>query len=261
MKSKRARNKAFFPFDFNAVEIENHDTRDVETLAAVPVQADGVTVYFRNLEIQLRQHIQQADAVLGCVAWLTSESILDALAEKDPVAIIVQKEDFLRPDVDSKRGWATDLRRRYDRLRCSWERHQMPGLVSSLSYAGDTAIQPVRCVGNHNRDKLPAFPRMHHKFVVLCTIQSHRTWDFVWNDATQSLEEGSITTSALHPYAIWTGSFNFTENGNRSLENALLLTHPDIVQAYTEEWARIQALSEPLDWENDWIAPEWRIGS
>jgi hypothetical protein len=54
--------------------------------------------------------IRQADIVLGCVAWVTSESILKALAEKKGVSLIVQKEDFLRPDLMSSDNWSRRLR-------------------------------------------------------------------------------------------------------------------------------------------------------
>lgn len=223
-------------------------------LSAEPVFQDGVTVYFRDLEQRLIEHIQSADAVLGCVAWLTSKNILTALAQKDPVAIVVQKEDFLRPDLGSRKGWSTELRRRYDSLSCSWMRYYMPGLVGDLTTLGDPTLHPVRCVGNHNRTKSPAFPRMHHKFVVFChAIQGK---EYIDSDMNEVFEQPH-----LEPYAVWTGSFNFTENAGRSLENAVVLENQEIVNAYVDEWARITALSEPLDWESDWAAPEWRIGS
>lgn len=63
------------------------------------------------------------------------------------------------------------------------------------------------------------------------------------------------------PSAVWTGSFNFTQNSELSLENALYITDPEIVAAYFEEYGQIAAISEPLDWESKWIAPEWLIDS
>lgn len=223
-------------------------------LAADPVSQGSTTVYFRDLEQHLIDHIRAADAVLGCVAWLTSKNILAALAQKDPVALVVQKEDFLRPDLGSGKGWASELRRRYDSLSCSWMRYYMPGLVGSLTVCGDPELQPVRCVGNYNRAKSPAFPRMHHKFVVFCRASREREY-------TDSDLNDVYVGPSLDPYAVWTGSFNFTENAGRSLENALFLEGEAVVDAYVQEWARITALSEPLDWESDWSAPQWRIGS
>ncbi|MGG6325682.1 hypothetical protein ACQ5UC_18795 [Vibrio cholerae] len=64
--------------------------------------SNGINVYFRDLEKHLISHINKADLVVGAVAWLTSESILDALASVKNVQIVVQKEDFLRPDIYSR---------------------------------------------------------------------------------------------------------------------------------------------------------------
>ena len=58
------------------------------------VSADGQTeVFFRNIREHLVEKIAEADVVVGCVAWLTCEHILRALAKKK-VFVVVQKEDF-----------------------------------------------------------------------------------------------------------------------------------------------------------------------
>jgi len=237
--------------NLNAARIHNHNGR-AEALNSPPAISSTTTAYFRDLESCLIRYITEADAILGCVAWLTNKAILQALAEKDPVALVVQKEDFLRPDIGSGKNWARELRRRYDTLKCTWERFELPGnIVSGLSNMHATDISPVRCMGNYNHDRLSAFPRMHHKFAIFCRIELHKKWGYnEWHEVR-----------SLSPYGVWTGSFNFTENGGRSLENALYITHPEIVNAYLDEWGKVEALSEPLDWETDWIAPEWRLGT
>ncbi len=115
-----------------------------------------------------------------------------------------------------------------------------------MSIASDPSIEAVRCVGNHNRDKKPAFPRMHNKFLVFAKV------------SPGSDEHESET---IEPYAVWTGSFNFTKNATKSLENALYITEPSIVKAFFDEYGQIAAVSEPLDWTSDWAEPEWRIGT
>lgn len=232
--------------DLNLLRIHNHDGR-ARAIDTKSITSGSVTVYFRDVESQLIHHINEADAVLGCVAWLTSKAILSALAEKDPVVLVVQKEDFLRPDLTSGKGWARELRNRYDALSCTWERIEL-GL--HLSTFHDPTIQPVRCIGNHNKTKRPAFPRMHHKFIVFCK-----------EGTDAEIQPDWYGSRYLQPYAVWTGSFNFTENAGRSLENALFITDLEIVRAYVAEWENIVSLSEPLDWESDWVAPEWRIGT
>jgi len=39
----------------------------------------NVMVYFRDLEKRLIQHIRSAQLIVGCVAWLTNERILEAI--------------------------------------------------------------------------------------------------------------------------------------------------------------------------------------
>jgi hypothetical protein len=211
-------------------------------------QSGTVSLYLRNLECKLISHIRQASLVVGCIAWLTNRRILQALAQvRDGVALVVQKEDFLRPDLGTTDSWRAELRTMYNRLKTPPERHCWPSRVASLSVCCDPTMSPVRCVGNYNRDKKPAFPRMHHKFLVFC--RSRITSD----DLDFSFH--------VEPYEVWTGSFNFTENAVMSLENALVLRDREVVVAFFREWQQIEALSEPLDWHADWSAPEWRIGT
>ncbi len=214
---------------------------------------DGkTTVYFRNIESQLIKHIDEADYIVGCVAWLTSFPILKALSKKSGVSIIVQKEDFLRPDVNPSQQWKLNLRKAYDALPIGISRQDDifdSTALPDMSTSCDPDITPIRCVGNHNSAKSPAFPRAHHKFIVFCkkdlTIATWLRTDW----------------PSFEPYAVWTGSFNFTKNAGQSLENAVVLQDRKIVNAYFQEYAQIAAVSEPLDWESAWVAPEWRIGT
>jgi hypothetical protein len=211
----------------------------------------NVRVYFRNLEDTLVRYIScgRANLVVGCVAWLTNKRILSALAGvKRGVSLVVQKEDFLRPDIDSGKSWKASLREMYGRLPRPPLRYSFPNIVSSLSVCGDPSIEPVRCVGNHNRTRLPAFPRMHNKFLIFCKVKDVRRGED-WTDKT------------VEPKCVWTGSFNLTENATRSLENAVVLTEKSVVDAFFREWGQIMAISEPLDWSSDWCEPEWRVGT
>lgn len=249
--------------DFNLNELEpDYDSGEREMGAYEADSEDRrICVHFRDLEDMLEIYIRSADAIVGCVAWLTNERILDALAKVENVAIVVQKEDFLRPDRGSKQDWKQVLHKRYSKLRCSWHRYNFPGLIGSLSILDSSSIDPVRCAGNYNRDKFPAFPRMHHKFLVFCRygklVETSISHD------PKGIEEPYVEYEFIppKPYAVWTGSFNFTENSTRSLENALYITDPVIASAYYDEWARVEAISERLNWRRDWAEPEWRIGT
>lgn len=208
--------------------------------------SDGkVIVYFKNIDQHLIKHIKAAQVIVGCVAWLTHPAILQALAGvKKGVSLVVQKEDFLRPDVGYTARWRTDLRRRYGKLKSIsvW-----PGSLSMLTEAliEDYFIDPVGCVGIYNRAKASAAPRMHHKFLVFCHAK------------TVESSNGEQSYLEIEPYEVWTGSFNLTVNASNSLENAVVIADANIARAYFDEWEGIVLSSERLDWERDWIHPDY----
>jgi len=65
----------------------------------------------------------------------------------------------------------------------------------------------------------------------------------------------------VEPYAVATGSYNWTETANRSRENIVIIHDGGIAARYMTEWANMCAISEPLDWNAEYVAPEWRIGT
>lgn len=210
-------------------------------------KAADVEVFFDDLTAHLIGQIRQSDLVIGCVAWLTNFDIIDALATtKKGCQIVVQKEDFLRPDWGSSADWTTRLRRKYESLHCKINGYESPGIASQLNMCNSAAeyLDPVRCAGNHNADKKPAHPRMHHKFMVFCDAKTGR--------------HGNETVT---PRSVWTGSFNPTLNGGRSRENAVLIRSPTLAQRYAAEWAAVYACSDFIDWTVPWAASSFRVGS
>lgn len=221
------------------IELENY------SIKLSKPQFDEVEVVLRNLEETLIKKIEQfkEGAIFGCVAWLTSKPILKALKKCKNVQIIVQKEDFLRPDLDIKNNWKEELRRLYNEVQCDMIRYDFREPIKNLSVCNDPTVQGIRCVGNHNSDKKSSSPRAHHKFLVFCKL----------------LEEEYV------PITLWTGSYNLTKNATFSFENALVLTDKsgknEVLEAYLNEHHQIFALSEELNWENKWIEPQYRIGT
>ena len=63
-----------------------------------------IECYFRDLETHLNKKIKQYPVIVGCVAWLSNELLLKTLATRKAVSIIIQKEDFIRPDSNDNRG-------------------------------------------------------------------------------------------------------------------------------------------------------------
>lgn len=207
--------------------------------------------YFRDLESPLIRHIQSADAVVGCVAWLTSLRVLNALASKQAASVIVQKEDFLRPDLDPlPADWKTELRAYYEALSpirapghwgAGWlETRTTEDLVGHGRPLHDVGI---RCIG-HRRGTESAMPRMHHKFFVFLRAK---------DETDPEVVEGAWP---YQPYAVWTGSYNVTKNGKASLENALFIEDATLAEAYCAEWAQLIEVSEQLDWRSEYAAPE-----
>ena len=81
-----------------------------------------VEVVFRKHKPRLLRLFQEAReeglVCLGAVAWLTDFEILDAMATL-PCSVLVQKEDFLRPDSPTgagaqRDGWRDILREHYE---------------------------------------------------------------------------------------------------------------------------------------------------
>jgi hypothetical protein len=238
------------PLTAARIAVDYGDDRALKDYSG-PQTPDRVAILFRDLEGHLCDLIRRY--VVGCVAWLTNETILAALSEvRHGVSLVVQKEDFLRPDINPRDGWRKRLRALYDDLPCGPERcWHHNALVASLSCACDPVIDAVRCVGNHNRSRSPAFPRMHNKFLVFCNLTEGKT-DEQFPDTT---------VPTIVPQSVWTGSFNLTKNATMSFENAVLLVGNSVAGAYFNEWAQILALSEPLDWRSEWMEPEWRVGT
>jgi hypothetical protein len=199
-----------------------------------------VRVHFRNLKDRLIEYIGQADYVFGCVAWFTDVDILEALAQKRGVSILIQKEDFLRPDSPKHTSHNAKIRELYTKLPTVNRFDFGVGVAHLLSLGSDPVIDAVRCVGVHQPG--PTQPRMHHKF---CVFAEH------------SENLGKFTM----PYAAWTGSFNWSATASRSLENAVYFKELKAVKGFYLEYQQVLALSEPLDWSSTWVEPEWRIGT
>jgi hypothetical protein len=213
-------------------------------------QFDYVESVFREHEEKLIELIDyyKEGYIFGCIAWFTSFPILKALSSCKNVQIIVQKEDFLRPDINSGNGdyWKKELQRLYSSIICTTERHSMLSPIRELSVCSDPTVQGIRCVGNYNHERNPAFPRMHHKFMVFCRKNS----DF---------------ETPYSPIAAWTGSFNFTKNATQSYENNLLLVDRSgenaIIKSYLQEHHSLFVISESLNWETVWWQNEYRFGT
>jgi hypothetical protein len=245
------------PINLNKLFPVDEDDYGIEKKFDQSITSENISVYFRNLEKHLIKHIQESDAVFGAVAWLTNFNILEALRDKE-VALVIQKEDFLRPDINNEYSakWKEKLRIAYANLGSNYlgMYYFEDNIMSRLSYGSEEATygwaESIRCAGNYNNNRNQTKPKMHNKFLVFAKLKKK----FIDEDYDEY-------NFKIEPYAVWTGSFNFTQNANFSLENAIYIKDKDITLAYYKEFGQIAAISEPLNWKYDWATPQWRIGS
>lgn len=168
------------PLDLNSQEPETEYGRSRKQNKDNSTAGDGVSAYFRYLVPRLIEHIQAANAVFGCVTWLPHPEIMDALRGRH-TAIVVQKEDFLSPDLGDNAFWKRDLRRRNDAQNCWFSRFDFGNMIGSLSTGGHARINAVRRVGNFNRERMStaeahrrdAWPLATHAVVSVALVR-HR---------------------------------------------------------------------------------------
>jgi phosphatidylserine/phosphatidylglycerophosphate/cardiolipin synthase-like enzyme len=226
------------------------------TTSHPPTTTDGdITVLFEGQRESLLKLIDRSHTIVGCVAWLTDFSILAALRNKR-VCIIVQKEDFLRPDLDTGplhiREHNKRLREAYEAILRGINRH---ALSAPFSVCGEDDNEPaILCAGLASPRDKKTHPRMHHKFLL-----------FDWNGASdcggEFGEECDPGYGRIQPNAVFTGSYNITKNAQLSFENSLIIERPSIVDKYMQEFEHIFGISEPLDWNSEWVNPRYRVGT
>ena len=221
-----------------------------------------IEVIFRDHRARLLRLFEEAQAdglvCVGAVAWLTEPTVLDFMRTV-PTSVVVQKEDFLRPDsaeIDNREDWKDQLRALYEAVARSdrhcdlFIRQNFPDPLGSQSLLGDQGIAGVRCVGFRNDRSANGVrqPLMHNKFLVFVKPR-----DFPGNQ-----DGGDEQPEPLwEPRMVWTGSCNLSRQSHRSRENTVIIRDPVIASAYMHEWADLMSLSEPLDWDTEWVAPQW----
>lgn len=200
---------------------------------------NDIEVYFKNIEKVIIDKIKKYKYVVGCIAWLTNENILKELAKKEECLIIVQDEDFLRPDIDfdgNMKSWKNKIFKLYNNIKKIDTTCLVPIGINILS----TVKTGIRRCGMLNTDKKPAFPRMHNKFII------------VFNDAYIYDEKEEMLPDPVIEGEVITGSYNYTENSNNSLENIVCIKDNNIISAYYKQFGEIAIMSVPLKWSKEW---------
>lgn len=159
----------------------------------------AVQAVFSRHEYHLVRHIKNADAVVGCVAWLSSFAIIDALAGLPCGCSIVTHRDRKL----NSRAKLTD---------------RLIGLRPLSPFRGiicKNAIEQLDAAEDDDGSR----SMLHHKFVVFMSIDE--------------------TGTKLSPKVVWCGSANFTNNAGRGLESALVVVDETTAKAFTDEWEAV----------------------
>ena len=196
--------------------------------------SENITVYFRNLKKELLEQIKKYDMILGAVAWITDYEILEELAKKKTL-LVIQKEDFLRPDMKS--NLSDNDKSILHKLYSSFNDFDGTEVATGPFFQDLTdkykRIPPILCYGFYNKEKMFMTPRMHNKFLTFLK------------------KEGEL----YYPKAVWTGSLNLTQLSLHSLENAVFIHDERIADAYAEEMQLLYLNGEPLNWNSSWLNP------
>lgn len=194
-----------------------------------------VTALFDDLETHLVKWVMSNPAVVGCVAWFTNPVVIRALNSRKFSSVVMQKEDWLRPDCDGTHPAKFGAGLYQDKNQLG--RVDLAQLAG-LSFGGDQSVDRYRVFGKLEKGD-DRRPLMHHKFLVGC----------------------DISKSKLVPQSVWTGSYNMTKRSNMSLENAVIIKDGGVADAYLREWLEVFALSESLNFDSHYVRPQWTWGS
>lgn len=267
------------------------------------VKGESAEVVLRNHAQRCIEMIRNSDTVLGCIAWITHPEILDALAEplqwsgeRRKVQIIVNKEDFLRPDYTDKvsrneTSFYNELRSKYDRLGGGVNTYLEVGrrfVETSTGWQWSLEFESLRCVGLSLKQRWS--PKMHHKFAVFMRgcgngLRGCHEWVGRKSYFNEDWEEVVITEGISPNHyrhsvaaslllrcgkcheegcfaAAWIGSFNWTKNAGKSFESVVITEDRQIVNSLLWEHSQLLLMSEPLDWNSPYVDPELsdRIG-
>ena len=133
-------------------------SKDVATAPDKIACVAACTVHFAGLRDACLKWINEQEIVVGCVAWLTNDAIIGTINSRRAAQVIMQKEDWLRPDT---RGQHPAKKNpsiyQQDSGVDRWS------LVYGLSLNGDPGVGRYRCFGwagdRQKRPRLRGRPR------------------------------------------------------------------------------------------------------
>lgn len=257
------------PVDLNQLQPNVYDDWEVAPAPLRTAEFDNVArvqVYFEGIEQKLIELIKRWPAFTGAVAWLNNFNVLDAMKGKS-LGIVVQKEDVLRPDDDKSGDWGRKLRTKLEatymfgtelrgNLLTVYRDCRLSDMGPMSAMVGTVCVGINEAPGDRN-----SRPNMHNKFLVFGDfVRRARTSEDEANDLPLPSEGVDNFYDVFKPRAVWTGSYNISNNANRSLENGVYIEDERVALMYYKQWGEIFLLGEALDWNKPWSGPVTRLG-
>lgn len=184
-----------------------------------------IEVHFRDLEDVLLLELSKADIVLGCVAWITSDVILEELSRKTTCLIL----DHKVPKMPQHRKEAYGVLQFQDKTPIYEMLKNGHGYSEYFCYSTKEGHPLTHTMyGDWNfesglyRVDGGKFRYMHHKFLIMIETQGICTCG-----------------KRLYKPTVWTGSFNLTKNAKTGLENATIIRDPAVCAAFLCEFLEI----------------------
>jgi hypothetical protein len=201
-----------------------------------PSKFQNVEFFFSNIKDELIKKIKESSGVLGCVAWLNEETILDTVSKKLLAPIIINKDEFTQEKLDLMTA---------PKVHWTLGRHLDPeGFYDIEDIKIDGPMEAVRCLGTSSK-----MPKMHHKFLIFFR-------DGQKNFSKDKYDVLGDLDVIYEPVGVWTGSFNFTNNANNSLENAVYIEDQHIASSYFQEYLYCLSLSEDVSSKSARLSPK-----
>ncbi len=240
--SKESNNSInFYKMDFNLMRKKNYHTKLVNNI---------VQPYFENLEEHLIAYIDNSAYVIGCVAWLTNRNIIEALENIKGVKIIVNKEEYISSKMQTGQKFSNKcLQGRYNDIPDFFENVcdccglTMRSCKNFKTYLND-------CVDADNELKKKSSDNMIKDVPTISRSGAILTCGIVNNYSKMHHKFLIFFNNNMQPLGVWTGSYNFSTNGNFSLENAIYICDKEVILEYIKEFMAIYPYSESYNWNS-----------
>ncbi len=191
----------------------------------------GLRAHRSAVEKRFSPKAEAYPVVLGCVPWLDSDAIVDALIDLGSCCIVVDKktnnEQCMRLLSE-----ASGVQQRLLGAIATWgppERGRPP-VIGPSSPLWDRELEPLRVAGWKKADREKS-PLLHAKLAICCAA-----WR--WEG------EAGGTDDVFTPMSVWMGSANWTKDSPKHLELGAWSTDAELATAALEFVTAVIKISE-----------------